>query len=141
MRVYLCGPINGCDDDEAMNWREFAKTHLPPEITLVDPMRRNYRGREDNFIREIVELDKIDVASCDVILVSYSKPSDDVAMQVLMAHQLGKLVYVVADPGYGTKPLNPWLLYHGTEFFTSYAAACAEIQDKARDMGWLEDPE
>lgn len=45
MKVYLCGPINGCTDDQCKNWREAAKQVLSD---TVDPMRRDYRGREDD---------------------------------------------------------------------------------------------
>jgi len=29
MKVYLCGPINGCTDEECKNWRETVKAQLP----------------------------------------------------------------------------------------------------------------
>jgi hypothetical protein len=64
--IYLCGPINGCTDAEAKDWREHVKGLWPG--SCIDPMRRDYRGREGVFTREIVELDKIDVAASDVIL-------------------------------------------------------------------------
>jgi hypothetical protein len=43
MKVYLCGPINGCTDSECIDWRAAAKKRLSDTI---DPMRRDYRGRE-----------------------------------------------------------------------------------------------
>ena len=42
IKVYLCGPINGCTDTEAKNWREAVKEHFPAS---VDPMKRDYRGK------------------------------------------------------------------------------------------------
>lgn len=54
--VYLCDPINGCTDDEATTWREKAKGLLQSKdpsamnnYMCVDPMRRDYRGREGDF--------------------------------------------------------------------------------------------
>jgi len=41
VKVYLCGPINGRTDDDAKNWREYAKTRLPDTL---DPMARDYRA-------------------------------------------------------------------------------------------------
>lgn len=72
MKIYLCGPINGCTDEECKDWREAAKKRFPETI---DPMRRDYRGRETECVNEIVELDKLDVNDCDVMLVNNPKPS------------------------------------------------------------------
>lgn len=50
MKVYLAGPINGCTDAEAKNWREELKTHFP---NAIDPMKRDYRGVERMAYRKI----------------------------------------------------------------------------------------
>lgn len=71
--AYLCGPINGCTDAECNDWRSRVKELWPGDT--LDPMRRDYRGRETESYREIVELDKIDVMRSDVLIVSYDKPS------------------------------------------------------------------
>lgn len=93
MKVYLCGPINGCTDEQCKDWREAAKAVLPD---TVDPMRRDYRGREDNCVAEIVEGDKDDILTCDVLLVNYDKPSVGTSMEILFAWQHGKVVVIVA---------------------------------------------
>jgi hypothetical protein len=68
MKIYLCGPINRCTDDEAMAWREWFKggrVISSPEGMLfreprlagaeyVDPMDRDCRDREHEDYREIV---------------------------------------------------------------------------------------
>src|SRR5262249_50278719 len=81
-KVYLCGPINGCTDAEAKDWRNAVKRHFPDAL---DPMRRDYRGKEAESYREIVELDKRDVEAADVILVNYDKPSVGTSMEILWA--------------------------------------------------------
>jgi nucleoside 2-deoxyribosyltransferase len=108
MKVYLCGPINGCTDAEAINWREVVKECFPQAI---DPMVRDYRGREAQDYREIVDLDKRDVRAADVILVNYSKPSVGTAMEVLYAWTLGKPVIVWCAE---STSISPWLRYHST---------------------------
>lgn len=114
MKVYLCGPINGCTDAEANDWRQYVSQFLPDTI---DPMRRDYRGIEDAAYREIVELDKIDVADADVILVNYEKPSVGTSMEVLYAWQMGKRVVVVHRDG---ASISPWLRYHAHHLCTSF---------------------
>jgi len=108
MKVYLCGPINGCTDAEAINWRETAKAVFPKAI---DPMVRDYRGREHFDYREIVDLDKRDVRNADAILVNYSKPSVGTSMEVHYAWTLGKPVIVWCSE---SAVISPWLRYHST---------------------------
>lgn len=125
MKLYLCGPINGCTDAECKDWREFVKTLWPG--TCVDPMRRDYRGREAEAYREIVELDKIDVASCDCILVNYDKPSVGTSMEMLFAWERGKPIVLVCR---ADAVLSPWLRYHATAIAHSFSDAI----DKARGL-------
>lgn len=125
MKVYLCGPINGCTDAEAKNWREYVKTRLPDTL---DPMRRDYRGREDQCVNEIVELDKIDVVNSDVLLVNYDKPSVGTSMEVLYAFERAKLVVVVCRPDVA---LSPWLRYHAHQVVHSFDAAILYIRQIA----------
>jgi nucleoside 2-deoxyribosyltransferase len=114
MKVYLCGPINGCTDEQCKDWRNAAKQVLPDTL---DPMRRDYRGREDVSAAEIVEGDKEDIDQCKAILVNYDKPSVGTSMEVLYAWQHGLEVFVVAKPG---TVISPWLRYHTTFFFDSF---------------------
>lgn len=127
-RLYLCGPINGCTDGECKDWREYVETLWPG--ACVDPMRRDYRGKEAENYREIVELDKIDVAGCDCILVNYDKPSVGTSMEVLFAWQLGKPVIVVCKPD---TIISPWLRYHSHAIVSTFRDAVA----RAQEMCWL----
>jgi nucleoside 2-deoxyribosyltransferase len=124
VKTYLCGPINGCTDAEANDWRTLAKSLLTGET--VDPMRNDYRGRElePGIASVIVEADKHDIRECDVLLVNYDKPSVGTSMEVLFAYDLGKRIAVVARKD---AMLSPWLVYHMTERFDSFGAACEWI--------------
>lgn len=108
MKVYLCGPINGRSDDDARGWREYAKLALPDTL---DPMDRDYRGRElePGIAAEIVENDKADIRDCDFLLVYYDRPSVGTAMEILFAHELGKTIILINK---SASPLSPWLVYH-----------------------------
>lgn len=117
LKIYLCGPINGCTDEECNDWRGLVTAFIPGEWEAVDPMRRDYRGREAESYREIVELDKRDVRECDAVVVSYSKPSVGTSMEVFYAWTLGVPVVVVCAED---TVMSPWLRYHSTAILHSY---------------------
>lgn len=108
-KLYLCGPIAGCYDSECKDWRTLVKKSYPFSI---DPMRRDYRGREEEYVNEIVQLDKIDVDRCDAVIAYCPKPSVGTSMKILYAWQKNKKVYTVVPEG---APLSPWLIYHSTK--------------------------
>jgi nucleoside 2-deoxyribosyltransferase len=115
MKIYLGGPINGCTDDEASGWRESVKAILAAAgHTWCDPMDRDYRGREmePGIAAEIVEGDKADIETCDVLLMNMPKPSVGTSMEVYHGHLEGRRTVVVMPEG--AIP-SPWIVYHATE--------------------------
>lgn len=108
MRVYLAGPINGCTDDEAVNWREVVKQRLGAE-NCIDPMVRDYRGKEDDSVQEIVESDKEDIYNATVVLANCWQVSWGTAMEIFFAWTMKKKVITVLPPG---ARVSPWLRYH-----------------------------
>lgn len=113
MKIYLCGPINGCTDSEAIDWRANITEHFPESI---NPMTRDYRGVEDIAYREIVDLDKRDIRRSDIVLVNYVRPSVGTSMEIFYAWSLGTPVVVWCD---ADASLSPWLRYHATAFARS----------------------
>jgi len=121
-RPYLCGGINGCTDSEANDWREDVIKVFPLSI---NPMIRDYRGREDECYREIVEGDIVDIESCHVLLVNYTKPSVGSAMEVYMAYHMGKRVILWCDE---SATLSPWLRYHSHDIVHSLEDAVGKVE-------------
>jgi nucleoside 2-deoxyribosyltransferase len=112
MRFYLGGPINGCTDNEAHGWRERVKVILSGAgHQWVDPMDRDYRGREmePGIAAAIVENDKADIDTCDILLMNCPKPSVGTSMEVFYGWSIGKRVIAVVPPE--GEP-SPWLVYH-----------------------------
>ena len=112
--VYLAGPINGCTDSEASGWRAGFMASLP-HCGFLDPMVRDYRGREDECLNEIVELDKKDINDCDIFLAYHWKKSDGTSMEIYHAwllrrqRQCYQRVVVVIPKD---QPISPWVRYH-----------------------------
>jgi len=135
--VYLCGPINGCTDDEATTWREQAKKLLSPEVSpscanhdipqydFLDPMRRDYRGQEGDCTAEIVDLDLIDVEESDIIIACCPKPSAGTSMEMYEAHRYQRKPVVTVIPE--GVVVSPWVKRHSTKIVKSIEEACAWI--------------
>lgn len=123
--IYLCGPINGRTDGEAMGWRELVKARW--DGLCLDPMRRDYRGRElePGIAAEIVAGDLEDLDACNAVLVFFDKPSVGTSMEVFHAsHNLKKPVVVInASEG----PLSPWLVHYSHSQTRHVSVALATI--------------
>lgn len=126
MKVYLAGPIRGCTDEECRGWREKAK-RLLSGCDILDPMVRDYRGKEGDNVVAIVEGDLEDIRNSDFLLVNASQASWGTPMEVVYARAvLGTRVVAF---GAGDSP-SPWLAYHA-ELFPTLEAACDAIMGRA----------
>jgi nucleoside 2-deoxyribosyltransferase len=121
--MYLAGAINGRADAECRDWREEAK-RIFKVWRFLDPMARDYRGREAESVKEIVEGDKADIDASDVLVVRYDKPSVGTSMEIIYAWERGKPVFVVAAPGTN---LSPWIRYHARGIFGSLEELAAGL--------------
>lgn len=124
--TYLCGCINGLSDSECRDWREVAKELLKTET--LDPMRRDYRGKEDESVDEIVKGDLDDIAASTFMLVNATRPSWGTAMEIVYAcegQRLGIVAFV------GDARVSPWLRYHCDQIFRTVEEAVAFINEHA----------
>lgn len=121
--VYLAGAIFKADDQQANAWRDEATRFLSAVgIRAVNPMRRDYRGREHIDPHALVMADLHDIETCDALLVNASKPSWGTAMEVFFAHQND--VPVVA---FCYSARSPWLVHHCQHIESSLAEACYRL--------------
>jgi len=125
-KIYLCGPVQDCADDEAKDWRTRAKEMLSGRFILLDPLRRNFRDREIDSANEIVEFDLQDVRDADLILVNYSKPSIGTSMETFYAaHDLGKFVIAFSPLKY--EESSPWMIRFCTKILPDLDVAVEYI--------------
>ena len=124
--VYLAGGINGLSDSDAKDWREYAKERL--NCDTLDPMRRDYRGKEDESVREIVHGDLADIGSSDVILASCVRPSWGTAMEIHYAS------YIARKPVFAVVPesqaVSPWLRYYTEAVYQTFDEAIDAINGR-----------
>lgn len=147
--VYLAGGINGLSDADAKDWRAEAKVLLPREIGVLDPMSRDYRGKEDGNVKEIVEDDLTDIKRCEAIIAYCPRPSWGTAMELHWAHTFKTIsAHVGGDGEYGGGhqvtlgyrktvavvpegvPVSPWLRHHVDAVVTTLKEAAETI------VGW-----
>lgn len=121
--VYLCGPINGCSDAECKDWRESAKALLGDRFNILDPMRRDYRGREAVYVNEIVRGDYADIDASDIVLVAADAPGWGTAMELHYASLKGKVTMCFC----GASRISPWLRYHSRHILTDLSQAARLI--------------
>lgn len=129
MKIYLAGPINGKTDAECNDWRDQIRK-LAPEFEYLDPMARDYRGKEDDSVKDIVEGDKADIRKCHYMIANTRAPSAGTSMEILFAYHLGDLggghVRVVSIVG---EKVSPWIRYHSDAVVTSEEAAVEAVRD------------
>lgn len=132
--VYLAGPINGCTDDEANGWRQGFMESLAG-CKFLDPMVRDYRGREDECVGEIVEGDKADIDACDIFLAYCWQVSWGTAMEIYYAWERWgypqgrkpkKHIILVVPEG---SRISPWLRHHSDLIIPTLADARQAIID------------
>lgn len=126
-RVYLAGPIFGKTDAECMGWRKDAADWLRLHgFKPVDPMRRDYRGRENICPEKIVSQDHEDIVSCGYILANANAPSWGTAMELVHGHASD--CSVVAFATFGNSPvISPWLRRYTDAIYESLHHALAGI--------------
>jgi len=112
MKIYLAGPMFLTEDDECKAWRDEAKVRLAVH-EVFDPMIRDYRGRTDEHCAEIVEEDKKEIDTCDLLLVNHTRPSVGTSMEILYAWERDKRIITVVH----SNEVSPWLLYHSEKIF------------------------
>lgn len=126
--VYLAGGIFQLNDKDAKDWREFTKRKLAEQCDFLDPMRRDYRGREALMYAEIVNGDKYDIRHSDIILAMCVRPSWGTAMEIEYAYALRadkrKVIIGVVD-----NPISPWLRFHCDVLVPNVYAAIDKIKE------------
>lgn len=107
--IYLCGPIQNRTDAQCVRWRELVKQTWVGKT--LDPLRRDYRGRELDNPAQLVADDLQDIRDCDGVLVYFDGPSVGTSMEIFYAKHVLKKPVVVADMTKGAT-LSAWLVHH-----------------------------
>ena len=119
IRVYLAGPISGCNEDQKVLWRDEVRKRLGKDFEIEDPLE----WADDRVITR--EIEKI--SSCDVVLANMWKESIGTTIGILRAIQSGKPVILV-DPNHINNPILRSLI-PGENIVDSVEKACTRVRD------------
>jgi hypothetical protein len=125
--IYLCGPINGRVDADCKSWRENVKSRWPG--VSLDPLRRDYRGREMQDVKKLVHDDLADIDASHGVLVWFDKPSVGTSMEIFYAKHVKRLPVVTVDV-LGEGRHNPWLVCHSDYMVDTITDALALLLHK-----------
>lgn len=124
IKVYQCGPMAGCTDEEMHGWRDALKKDFP-QVTWLDPCDREYKQQQ---WRRLVEDDIADIDSADYILAYYWKTGTGSAMELSYNYHVAKKPAIVVVPGF--KQVSPWLRYHADYLVDNFDHALKIILNK-----------
>ena len=143
MKIYLCGPIRDVQRSEASSWRDRAsellkkcghetvnpekenplvEVHLTPDTVLTDEQTKS-----------LVDFDKREIDSCDVLLVNLSNDAKTAGtpMEMIYAWERGKRIVVVGD----RSKLSPWYRYHADRILPDLESALSAVIGGERHGG------
>lgn len=128
LKIYQCGPMAGCSEDEMSGWRNQLKKDYP-DIEWLDPCDRNYVHQQ---WRKLVDDDIADIQAADYILAYYWKTGSGSAMELAYNHYVARKPSVVVVPEF--KVVSPWVRYHADYLVETFEHAMKIIlnQDNER---------
>ena len=123
LRVYLAGPIRGCNEEQCTWWREDVKRRLK-EFDFEDPTD----WADDRGVpREISKLE-----ACDLVLANMWKESVGTTVGIVRANQQGKPVVLVDSNRANNAILNA--LVAPEEHVHTLEDACARLRQLAAEF-------
>jgi len=96
-RVYLAGPMSGCNAVQMRRWRDTVKDKYSSKMTFLDPVENLLAPEASPY--EFVEADLQSIQEADGLLVNMWRESIGAAMGVAHAYQRGRVI-VVSDPNH-----------------------------------------
>lgn len=114
--LYLAGPMDGVQFKEATGWRDEATARLAQQYVIHNPMKRDFfKTGYNQSVHEplIVEGDKGDIETADVILANCWKHSFGTPMEIFYARTLRKYIVSIVPSNLRVNGFaSPWVSYH-----------------------------
>ncbi len=131
--VYLCGGMEGYNEDDMMKWREKATNILSKDgIPTLDPTRRwqehfDYSNR--NNINRVVKMDLQDISNSTVLLSDMREDQPGKRWgsmaEIAHAHTKNKIIIVLRGKD---DILHPFLEFYATEVHYTLEDCCKAVK-------------
>jgi nucleoside 2-deoxyribosyltransferase len=95
-KIYLSGPILGCNKKEAREWRLNTIFELKNQYDFINPATKLYKKEADHF-EEVVEFAEKGVEECDIILAYIPFYSMGTSIEICWAYEKNKKILVVLE--------------------------------------------
>jgi nucleoside 2-deoxyribosyltransferase len=114
LRVYLAGPIRGCNEEQRTWWRNEVKQLLKKDFDFEDPTEW-----ADDFVvsREIAKLE-----ACDILLANMWKESIGTTLGVVRARHQGKPVVLIGTSIASRRPASACASWRPSSITRSWCA-------------------
>ena len=126
--VFLSGPMNGIDREDAQNWRRKVSDLLKNHFKTVTPYRGSEKVETFPNPKGAVIRDKSDILNSDLILVNDTYKDASMigtSMEVLFAYEHNKPIIVFGL----AHNKDYWLDYHSTIRVETLEKACEICKD------------
>ncbi|MFN8221483.1 MAG: hypothetical protein U0S12_15275 [Fimbriimonadales bacterium] len=87
-KVYLAGPMSGCNEAQMRDWRRELKASFGDEFEFVDPTERLIGPEQTHY--ELVREDLLAIENCDGVLANMWRESVGTAIGVFHAQPKGQ---------------------------------------------------
>ncbi|HQG93087.1 MAG TPA: hypothetical protein PLN27_15635 [Acidobacteriota bacterium] len=99
-RIYLAGPIHGCNESQRSLWRRRVRDKWKDRFEFIDPTDQLVNPQaSDDAAYEIIRQDQLAINDCDAVLANMWRESIGTAIGIVHAKREGKLVAVI-DPNH-----------------------------------------
>ncbi|WP_281183969.1 DUF4406 domain-containing protein [Trichlorobacter lovleyi] len=126
-RIYLAGPISGCNEKQIHEWRNHLKERYSNKFSFIDPAEKLFsRVNTDNYAPYQIARDDFEsIKNADAVLVNMWKESIGSAIGVVHAKKFGKPVVVVDS----NHIQSTTLAFYADAVFNSVNAAMDQIKE------------
>jgi len=93
-KIYLSGPILGCEKKRAKKWRLNIMSKLKYKYDFIDPTTEMYEVEADHF-KEVVSFAEKGIEECDIVLAYIPFYSMGTSIEIYWAYKANKKIIAV----------------------------------------------
>ena len=112
LKLYLAGPMAGCNVHEKTTWRELLKQELGSKFTYLDPVTNDIA--KWHLATEIVDFDLHNLKLADIVIANCWQVSVGTTCEIVYAKLWDKIVLLIPPD---SLCVSAWHVHHSTKLF------------------------